>query len=171
MLATVTTDSLVPVPDFVLYQDQAREIDRITERINGLIPMVKIAGAYDAARPEIKRIFTEVGENALIPSDNWITIAQGGGLTGFMDLVPFDEVSKALAQMYECREQSKRVLYEVTGLSDLVRGSSDPRTTATAEQIKGEFSKARLADRQAEMQRFCRDVIAIMGRLSVSSFR
>ena len=54
-----------------------------------------------------------------------------------MDLVPFDAVSEALKQLYDSRDRTKQVLYEVTGLSDLVRGASDPRTTATAEQIKG----------------------------------
>jgi len=170
LLATTTTDSLIPCPDFTMYQDQAREIDRITERIAALIPMVKITGIYDGSKKEIQRIFTENANNALIPSDNWMTIAQGGGLNGFMDLIPFDQVSAALAQLYECRERSKQVLYEVTGLSDLMRGTSDSRTTATAEQIKGEFSKARLADRQGEMQRFARDCIALMGEIICEQF-
>ena len=58
--------------------------------------MVKIAGVYDANRNEIKRIFTEVGENALIPSPDWVTIAQGGGVKGFMDLVPLTLYQKRL---------------------------------------------------------------------------
>ena len=80
-----------------------------------------------------------------------------------MDLVLLTLYQKRLNSFMIHEIEQKQVLYEVMGLSDLVRGASDPRTTATAGADKGEFSKARLADRQAEMQRFCRDVIAIWG--------
>jgi hypothetical protein len=48
LYATQTTDTLVPVPDYALYQDQADELDRLTQRIGMLTAAVKVVGVYDA---------------------------------------------------------------------------------------------------------------------------
>src|SRR5690348_4841834 len=55
--------------------------------------------------------------------------------------------------------------YQITGLSDIIRGLSDPNETATAQQIKGQFSVLRISDAQTEVQRFCRDVIRICAEI------
>ena len=61
LYATMTNDSLVPVPDFALYQDQARELDTIADRIDGLVKMLQVKGCYDASTPELGRLFNEGG--------------------------------------------------------------------------------------------------------------
>jgi hypothetical protein len=48
LYATLTTDTLVPLPDFTLYQDQARELDTLSDRIDGLIQQLQVKGCYDA---------------------------------------------------------------------------------------------------------------------------
>lgn len=170
LLATATNDSLIPVPDFSLYQDQARELDVLTERIAALMPMVRISGIYDAAKPEIQRIFTENIENALVPTNDWPSYQLNGGLKSYMDLVPIDQVSEVVSNLYQIRERVKADLHEITGLSDIVRGTSDPRETATAQQIKGQYANLRLTDRQTEMQRFARDTVALMGEVMSEHF-
>ena len=47
LYATTTTDSLIPVPDYALYQDLAKELDTLTDRINGLADSIKVVGVYD----------------------------------------------------------------------------------------------------------------------------
>ncbi len=53
MYATLTTDSLEPVPDFVLYQDQAKQLDTLADRIDGFINALKVRGVYDASEESI----------------------------------------------------------------------------------------------------------------------
>ena len=67
MFSTLTTDSLIPVPDFVLYQDQARQLDTLADRIDGFIQALKVRGVYDASEPSLSRLFTEGDNNALLP--------------------------------------------------------------------------------------------------------
>src|SRR5207248_1668145 len=62
LYATTTTDSLVPVPDFVLYQDQAADLDILADRIDGLIKALRVRGIYDASQPALQRLLTE-GDN------------------------------------------------------------------------------------------------------------
>src|SRR5690606_20011998 len=40
--------SMIPVPLYKLYEEQAKELNRVTNRINALIRMLKVRGAYDS---------------------------------------------------------------------------------------------------------------------------
>lgn len=169
LYATTTTDSLVPVPDYAQYQDQAQELDELTARIELLTEAVKVTGVYPADFSQLNQLLTGNG-NKLVPLQNWPQFQQNGGLKGVVDFLPFDTVVTALRTLYEVRSQVKADLYEVTGIADIVRGHSSPSETATAQQIKGQFATLRLADRQREIQRYARDLIALKAEIIAEHF-
>lgn len=165
LYATQTTDTLVPVPDYVLYQDQADEIDDLTKRIGLLVDAIKVVGVYDASQPAIQRMLNEGVDNVLIPVDSWAAFSEKGGIKGTVDFLPLDQVIQALQQCYSAREQAKQVVYDVTGLSDIVRGSSQASETATAQQIKGQYASMRLKNMQHAVARFVSDTLRIKAQL------
>lgn len=169
LFATVTTDSLMPVADYALYQTQAQEIEELTVRINGLQKALKVRGAYDAAAPALENILSG-DDNKLIPVANWAQFSEKGGVDGSIQWVPIKEVAEALIALYEAREKSKADLYELTGIADIIRGNSEPEETATAQQIKGRFAVLRISDTQAEVQRFARDLIRLLGEIIAEHF-
>jgi hypothetical protein len=79
LYATTTSDSLIPVPDFILYQDQANELDILTDRIDGLVKSLRVRGVYDASQPALQRLLTEGDNNTLIPVDKWMAFSEKGG--------------------------------------------------------------------------------------------
>ena len=165
LFATQTTDTLVPVPDFVLYQDQAEEIDKLTNRISMLIEAVKVVGVYDASQTGIQRMLTEGFDNQLIPVDSWAAFSEKGGIKGTIDFMPLDQVLQALNQCYASREQAKQVVYDVTGLSDIIRGSSVASETATAQQIKGQYASMRLKRMQMDVAMFASELLRIKAQM------
>lgn len=165
LYATQTTDTLVPVPDYALYQDQADEIDDLTKRIGLLVDAIKVVGVYDASQPSIQRMLTEGVDNVLIPVDTWAAFSEKGGIKGTVDFLPLDMVIQALNQCYAAREQAKQVVYDVTGLSDIIRGSSMASETATAQQIKGQYASMRLKNMQHAVAVFTSDVLRIKAQL------
>lgn len=165
LYATQTSDTLVPVPDFALYQDQAEEIDMLTNRIALLAKAVKVVGVYDASQPSIQRMLNEGVDNTLIPVDQWAGFAEKGGLKGTIDFMPLDSVIGALQACYEAREQAKQVIYEVTGLSDIIRGASVASETATAQEIKSQYASLRLKRLQTDVAEFTSDMLRIKGQL------
>lgn len=169
LYGTLTTDSLVPVPDYEEYRAQAEQIDELSQRISLLTKALRVAGAYNGAIPELQQII-EGHENRLIPVDGWAMFAQQGGLKGAIDFVPVKEVAEAIVALSNIREQLKRDLFEISGLSDLVRGQGQASATATAERIKGQFAGMRLEDRQALMGRFARDVVRITAEIVAEHF-
>ncbi|HKJ73336.1 MAG TPA: hypothetical protein VKA19_04405, partial [Alphaproteobacteria bacterium] len=170
LYGTMTGDTLVPVPDYAEYQDQAYQIDEMTKRISLLVKALKLAGVYNGEMGNQIQGLVEGRENKLIPVDNWAMFAEGGGLKGQMDFLPVAEVATVLSSLVQAREQIKRDLYEVTGMSDIIRGQSDPRETMGAQRIKGNFATLRLQDKQSEMQRFLRDVIRIKAEIIAEHF-
>lgn len=171
LTTTTTTDSIIPRPDFVFYQNQADEIDRLTQRINLLTKALRVAGFYDASNEGLGTFFIDTTDNVMIPVESWAVFSQQGGLKGAVDFFPLDQVIKALTECYAAREQAKQSMYEVTGISDIVRGASEPSETATAQQIKTQWGSLRIRDRQAEVQRFVRDIVRIQSEIIAEHFQ
>lgn len=164
LYATQTTDQLTPVPDFSLYQDQANEIDLLTTRISNLSQALKLNGAYDGSQQTLARIL-DSADNTLIPVENWAGLAEKGGLRGVMEWVPLAEVVAALQAAYLAREQAKQVIYEITGISDIIRGATKASETATAQDIKRQFGSLRLQNRQRDVALFCTEILRIKAQL------
>lgn len=161
MFATLANDTLIPVPDFVEYQDQAAELDSITSRIASITKAVKVVGVYDTSAEGVQRILAEGVENQLVPVQQWAVFSERGGFKGAYELMPMDMILQTLLGLYEARDKVKSDLYEITGIADIVRGTSDASETATAQRIKGKFGTLRLTYQQDDVQRFARGLVKI----------
>jgi hypothetical protein len=171
LYATLTSDTLVPVPDFVMYQDQANELDILSDRIDGLVKALRVRGVYDASQPALQRLMTEGDNNTLIPVDKWMAFGEKGGLKGSIDLLPLDTLANALIQCYRAREDIKSQIYEITGLSDILRGSSMASETATAQQIKGQFASLRLRSMQEDVALFASELLRLKAQIMCTKFQ
>jgi hypothetical protein len=171
LYATLTNDTLIPVPDFTLYQDQARELDDLNARIAKLTEAVKVVGVYDASQDaSLGRMFNEGNENKILPVNNWAAFSQSGGLKGVLDFIPTDPQIKAIEQLTARMQVVKAEIYEITGISDIIRGASEANETATAQNIKGRYAALRLTDMQGEVARFARDLIAMTAEIVAEHF-
>jgi hypothetical protein len=168
--ATITNDSLVPVPDFALYQDQANELDVLCERIDGLIKALQVRGVYDASVPELARLFSEGANNTLIPVKNWQAFAEKQGLQGAINLVDIAPIATALINAYQAMDQVKAQIYEITGISDIIRGQSDASETATAQNLKGQYASLRLKTAQDAVAIFATDLLKKKAEIICTKF-
>ena len=169
--ATITNDSLIPTPDFCYYQDQATELDTISDRIDGLIKALKVRGVHNAAVKELGRLFTEAGNNDLIPVPNWPAFSEGGGLKGAIDLVDLAPIVAALEAAYNARKECIDQIYEITGIGDVLRGVNDPQSTATAERMKGQFGTMRLRETQRDVTQYAAEIIRIKAQLMCTCYQ
>lgn len=170
LYATLANDNLIPTPDFIQYQDQAKELDDLTGRINALTKALKLAGVYDSSAEGVQRLLSEGVENQLIPVQQWAVFGEKGGLKGVIDFLPIKEIVEVLVALYESREKAKQDLYEITGISDIIRGQSDPRETLGAQQLKGKYAGLRLDNMQGEVARFSRDLVRIFAEIIAEHF-
>jgi len=171
LYATTTSDTLVPVPDFVLYQDQANEMDILTDRIDGLVKALRVRGVYDQSQPALQRLLTEGDNNTLIPVDKWMAFSEKGGLKGSIDILPINDIAATLLQCYQAQQQIKGQIYDITGISDIIRGQSVASETATAQQIKGQYAGLRLRAMQDSVAMFASELLRLKAQIICSKFQ
>lgn len=170
LFATLANDSVIPVPDYTEYQDQAAEMDDLTGRIKSITKALKVVGVYDASAEGVQRILAEGLENTLIPVEQYAVLAEKGGLKGVVDLLPMKEIIETLVALYESRDKVLQVIYEITGISDIVRGATNPNETLGAQELKGQYANLRLGRMQKAAERFTRDLVRIMAEIIAEHF-
>ena len=170
LYSTITTDSLEPIPDFTMYQDQARELDTLADRIDGLINALKVRGVYDASNSELQRLFSEGENNTLIPVKNWGAFAEKQGMKGAIDLVDIAPFAAALVSCYQAMEQVKNQIFEIMGIADIQRGQTDPNETLGAQIIKSNNAAGRLKTMQHNVVDFATSLLCIKAQIICNHF-
>jgi len=170
LVSNATTNTLIPVPDYIQYQDQAIQIDELTHRIYLLTNALKVAGVYNAAAPSIERLLSETVENQLIPVDEWAAFAEKGGVEGNISLLPIKEIMGVLNELIIAKAKQVEEMDRLTGITDIMRGTTDARETLGGQRLKSNSSGTRLTDRQNAVADFARDTVQIMAELMSAHF-
>ena len=157
--------SLEPVPLYAAYEGQAKELNRITLRIARIIEALKVRGFYDSTVGGLDRVL-EADDNELIAAENVVAMQQGQTLDRSIWLMPLNELVLVLQQLYTQRDQIKQIIYEITGISDIIRGSSSAYETATAQNYKNQWGALRLRRLQKQVGMFVRECLRVMGEIA-----
>jgi hypothetical protein len=146
------------------------ELDLLANTIDILVKAVKIRGTYDASIPALGRIFDEDNNGGLVPVENWYQFAEKGGLKGAIDILEIEPVASCLQYCYTAMEQIKGQVYEITGISDIIRGQTSASETATAQQLKGQYASLRLKSYQDEIAKFATDLLRLKAQIICGKF-
>ena len=172
LFATTTTETMIPIPDYCLYQDQALELDQVTMKIALLTDSLRRVGFYDATYgTSLGSLFQQCAQNEMIPISNWQKLQAAGGIKGIAEWMEIRDIIEALTALQAQRSQIKQDLYEITGIADIIRGSnSGLELTATEQRIKGQFATLRLKERKDDVERYARDLIGMHGEIIAEHF-
>ena len=163
------SNNLSPTALYTLYENQAKELNNIQSRLNRVIEAIKVRGAYNGALgEEIEQILKEE-DNALVPTDKAAGLMEGGFDKNIWFL-PIQELMQVAQALIQARESAKHVIYEITGISDIVRGQSVASETLGAQKIKESWGTMRLKTLQKEVQRFVLDTMKIMLDIAANKF-
>jgi hypothetical protein len=166
IVAVTTTDRQLPVPEYSIYQDLAMEVDDTSDRIAAIVKRIKVVGAYDGSQDEMKNLLKQV-DGAMVPI-NGMDI--NFDLSKHIWMLPLQELITALQTLYQARDQSKQAMYEVTGISDIVRGSTRASETLGAQQMKTQFAALRIEDRKRGVEYFSQGLIEIICEVVAKHF-
>jgi hypothetical protein len=170
LYATDSTDTLVPIEPFRFYRDQAEELDTITRRITGIIDACKVRAIYDATLQEMATLM-DASETTMVPAENVLTLAANGGIDKGVWVWPIEKIAAVLVHLYQQREAIKTTIYEITGIADIMRGSSNASETLGAQQLKAQFGTMRIDDLRREVQRYARDLVRLMAEIIAERFQ
>ncbi len=164
-----TTDDNVPIPDFRVYKDQAEQLSIICERISKLNEILKARFLYPNKLADKMDKFSNLEDGQGLGVDI-ADIEISGGLKNAIFTMPLEELIAVITGLQQQKQLLVQEIYEITGVADIMRSVSDPRETATAQKIKGEFGTFRLKERQLTVQNYIRDLIRIITEIVCEHF-
>lgn len=172
--ATLERRKLVPVPDYYFTRDQLDEINELTARISALAEGLRMKGLYAAGAGDlaeaVEAALRQQDNNAiLVPVANFAALG-GAALRDSIIWLPIAEVATTVRELILLRRQIIDDVYQITGLSDIMRGTTEPAETATAQELKSQYGSVRIRERQAELIRFARDLTRIVGEIMAENF-
>ena len=145
LIANCATKLFMPTADCILAQDVYNQIDELYTRITMITQAVKVVGLYDQSmEANLGRMLKEGVENDMIPVDNWAMLMEKGGLQGVIGWFPVAEVVGTLQTLRSVLGEQLELLYEVTGMSDILRGANTQQYTSDGtNQLKAKFGSIR----------------------------
>lgn len=169
LLYVTDPDCQKPIVEYGLYKSLAEELNTVSKRISTLTKALRVRGIYDSTIDKMTELMK--GDDAdMIPSEGITAMMQAGGLEKAIWMFPIKDIASVLVQLYGNRDQIKQAIYEITGISDILRGSTDPNETAKAQGIKAQFGGLRMQERQKEVQRILRDAFRIQSEIIAKVF-
>ena len=155
-------NSIVPVPEYMIYEKQAKLVEVIEKKIaqvQDAIKYVVVMGSQDKS----------VGNTIAAARHGDVVTIQSNdapnGVASMLTTVPFGDAVNMIESLETLKERTKQNIYDITGISDLMRGTSDPRETAKAQQIKGLFGSLRFQDRQMAVQEHRKRIYRIIAEI------
>lgn len=172
---TIKRTSLIPVPDFLFYKDQVEEINELTARISSLAESLRMKGFYPAGVSEVgealETVLADMDNRAvLVPVNNFAALG-GQALKDSIVWLPVGEIASVIQQLVELRRQMIEDVYQITGISDIMRGSTQASETLGAQQLKSQYGSIRVRERQNELVRLARDATRIEAEIMAENFQ
>jgi hypothetical protein len=165
-----SNSSVIPRADYTMAKDIYGQYDMLNARINLLIEAVRVAGVYDKQCGEVASILSNAGLNQMIPVDNWAMFAEKGGVKGQIDWFPLEMVVSALDKLRIYRQDALQQIYEITGMSDIIRGSTKASETLGAQELKAQFASMRLQAIQMSISNFVEAMLNIRYEIMAKRF-
>ena len=164
------SNDLKPVAPYILYENQAKELNRLTRRINRIAEAIKARGIYDSSLGGDIENVMKADDNTLVPSDKSSSLSAEKGLQNAIWFLPIQELVVTHEKLLMAREQCKQVIYEITGISDIIRGATKASETLGAQKLKSQWGTLRIKPKQGEVQRYARDILRLMLEIAATKF-
>jgi len=173
--ATKTSKSLIPRPDYIYYRDQAKEINDLTAKIANMTDWLVVKGFVPGAPSRVSDAIEEVirdkgNREVFTQVESWTEWTEKGGIAKLIDWMPIDMIIKTLQAAIQARTQLIQDVFQITGLSDILRGATDPNETLGAQELKAQTGSRRLRNTKDEVARFCKDIARLNAEVIAEKF-
>lgn len=169
LFATLTT-GLIPRPDICFYQDQQETLNQLCQKAQDIARYIKVISISGSENPELDNLLRKPN-GTHIQLSNFQMYLQQGGVKSALEVLSMADHAAILRVLHEAMEQEKQQIYDITGISDIVRGVSRASETLGAQQIKTQYAMSRISDRQRKVAKFCRDVVALIAQVVKNHFQ
>lgn len=168
---TLKRRTLLPIPDYTRYERHLNQINDLTRRIYAILDWVRVKGLIPAGGEVGAAVESALAQNddsvLLIPIPS-AALMQGTGQ--FVQFLPLQEFAAAIQGLIEARTQLIQDFYQLSGISDIMRGATEAEETLGAQRLKSHYGSIRVRDKIDELQRLARDVARLSGEIIAEKF-
>lgn len=173
--ATKTSKQLIPKPDYAYYRDQAKEINDLTDKIGRMSEWLVVKGfvpnAPSSVADPIEGIIRDKTNTELFAVvDSWTEFQEKGGAAKLVDWFPLDKVMQTIQAAQAARAQLIQDVFQITGISDVFRGATDPNETLGAQELKAQTGTRRLRNTRDAISNFTREVALLVAEVISEQF-
>jgi hypothetical protein len=169
--STLKRRTLEPVPDYLRYESHLNQINDLTSRIYGLLDQIRVKGLIPTGSDigeAVETAMREASEDTFLIPVPAAGLTQAGGQ--LIQFLPLDMFANTVTGLIQARQQLINDFYELSGISDIMRGATDAQETLGAQQLKSQYGSIRVREKIDELQRVARDVCAIVGEIICANF-
>jgi hypothetical protein len=118
----------------------------------------------------LRQLVDDASENRLIPVEDWASFMDKGGLPNLISWLPIQQIADTLVRLYDARDRILAIIYQTTGIADILRGETNPTETLGAQQLKSQFATRRISKAQKDVAKFARNLLRLRGAVMAKHF-
>lgn len=156
------TNYTTPIPEYMIYRKQADLLEVVCKKaaqVEDEVKYVTLIGSQDKGIAQ-RITAAQNGDVLSIPTDDMV-----GAAESLIATTPVDKAILLLEHLQTEKEKLKQNIYDITGISDIMRGATDSQETATAQKIKGLFGSLRFQTRQKKVQNFRKNIYKLIAEI------
>lgn len=172
-----STKHFWPTPEFFQVSDLVDYVHESIGRMIQLSKAVRIRFFFDSS---VKELATLIGENwgtgegtgMGIPDLETTLMNNKGDLSNLVAFFPVKELLEGLETQYGNFQKGLDIFYQVTGISDLIRGQTNPDSDKTfgERQMEGKFALNRIEPYQDKIQIWIKNNYELMMEMGLKMF-
>lgn len=175
LIINQSTDEFWPTPEYFQIMDITDDVNSIVTRMILLTKAIRCRFFFDASFPILQQLVSETGEGGGIgvPDLERILINNKGNLSTLVAYLPVDQMIEGLKNMYEAFQQRLEMFYNITGISDLIRGQTPQdgtQKTNGEKQLEAKFAVNRFEPYQRKVQEWIKDNYQLLMELALKMF-
>lgn len=170
-----STDEYWPTPEYFQVQDIIEDIHTIVSRLVTLTKAIRIRFLFDSNIVELRQLISELGEaSALgVPNLQQALMNGKGDLSSLVAYFPVDQMIEGVKNMYEAFQQRLDMFFNITGISDIIRGQTPndgTQKTYGEKQLESKFALNRIEPYQRKMQEWVKNNYQLLMELGLKMF-
>lgn len=165
--------SLIPVPDYTRYESILEQINEATLKIYALLEQIRMFGLIpgggdvgNAIQAALNSSQTSAFQLIPVPSAQFA----GAGAGGLAVWWPIEVIAQTITGLIQARQQLFDDFYQLSGISDIMRGATEADETLGAQRLKGQYGSVRIKDKTDELVRVARDTACIAAEIICDNF-
>lgn len=170
---TLIRRTLIPQPDYKRYAVHLDQINDLTRRIYDLLDRIRVMGFIAAGGDvgsAVQTALSEVDSSAVIIPVPGAALTATGGAANMIAWLPLDVIATTITGMIDARAQLFADFDRLSGISDIMRGETEPDETLGAQRLKSQYGSVRVRDKRDELIRLARDAARISGEIICDNF-